>query len=562
MLDRTKTKAKPTKAVLYCRISDKAQERRGSGLASQEATCREYARFHRYDIVEIFREVLTGGEQNRPVMLSLLAYLRKHKSEGRVVIIDDISRFARDVPGHWYLREQLKQAGGILESPRIEFADDADSVFRENILASAAQHQRQKNAEQTKSRMRARVLNGYYVFQAPVGYEYRRVSGHGSVLARKEPQASILIEALEGFANGRFASQNEVKRFLDAQPEFPKEKKSGQVHPQHVADILTRPIYAGYVEAPSWNVSRRKGHHEALVSLETFDRIQKRLFDTARAPNRADLTTDFVLRGAVCCAECNGALTACWSKSSTGKLYPYMLCHTKGCVSARKSIPRGTIEGDFEELLQSLQPAPKLFALMEAMFKEAWKQRSVQAEMAIAGYRRDRDAISVQLDKLLERIVETENSTVIAAYERKIAALENQKLVVTEKIDNGGRPRLAFDELFERAMSFVSSPWNIWKNGDFTMRRLVLRLAFSELIPYRRGEGFSNAKFALPFNILKEVCMEKKVMARPKRFELVQGGGAIGVRSPPLTTVGIGSCAPPQPNQAPQQRSCPIAWCS
>ncbi|MFA6965222.1 recombinase family protein [Bosea sp. (in: a-proteobacteria)] len=514
-----KTKPKPTKAVLYCRISDKAQERRGSGLASQEATCREYARFHAYDIVEVFREVLTGGEQNRPIMDALLAYLRKHRAEGRVVIIDDISRFARDVPGHWYLREQLKQAGGVLESPRIEFGDDADAVFRENILASAAQHQRQKNAEQTKSRMRARILNGFYVFACPVGYEYRRVSGQGSVLMRSDPLASILTEALEGFASGRFASQVEVKRFLESHSEFPKEKASGEVHPQRVTDILTRPIYAGYVEAPLWNVSRRKGHHEALISLETFERIQQRLTEAAKAPYRKDLNADFVLRGAVACAECGGALTACWSKSSTGKLYPYMLCHTRGCVSARKSIPRDRIEEDFEALLKSLEPAPALFALVRAMFKNAWQQRATQAEAIIIALRRERDGIGGQLDKLMERIVETDSPTVIAAYERKIAELENRKLVLTEKIESGALPRHAFEDLFERAMAFLSSPWKLWSSGDFGTRRLVLRLAFAERIAYRRGEGFSNAKFALPFNILKEIDMKKKEMARSERFE-------------------------------------------
>ncbi len=41
------------------------------------------------------------------------------------------------------------------------------------------------------------------------------------------------------------------------------------------------------------------------------------------------------------------------------------------------------------------------------------------------------------------------------------------------------------------------------------MRRLVLRLAFAERIPYRRGDRFSNAKFTLPFNILKEIDTQK-----------------------------------------------------
>jgi hypothetical protein len=48
----------------------------------------------------------------------------------------------------------------ILESPSVEFGDDADSELREYILATVAQHQRRKNAEQTLNRMRSRVMNG------------------------------------------------------------------------------------------------------------------------------------------------------------------------------------------------------------------------------------------------------------------------------------------------------------------------------------------------------------------------------------------------------------------
>ena len=56
---------------------------------------------------------------------------------------------------------------------------DAAWGAHENLLASVSQHQRQKNGEQTINRMRARTQNGYWVFQAPVGYRYDRTGGHG-----------------------------------------------------------------------------------------------------------------------------------------------------------------------------------------------------------------------------------------------------------------------------------------------------------------------------------------------------------------------------------------------
>ena len=46
------------------------------------------------------------------------------------------------------------------------------------MLASVSQHQRQKNGEQTRNRMRARAMNGYWVFGAIFGYRFERVDGN------------------------------------------------------------------------------------------------------------------------------------------------------------------------------------------------------------------------------------------------------------------------------------------------------------------------------------------------------------------------------------------------
>src|SRR5690606_11113605 len=177
-----------------------------------------------------------------------------------------------------------------------------------------------------------------------------KVGGHGKMLVRDEPLASIVKEALEGFASGRFQTQAEVKRFLEDQPAFPR-AKNGVVLYQNVTNILVRSVYAGYVEAPNWGVSLRKGHHEPLISFETYKRIQERLDGKAKAPARKDIQADFPLRGAVACGDCGNPLTACWSKGRGGR-YPYYMCFQKGCPEYRKSIRREVIEGEFEALLK------------------------------------------------------------------------------------------------------------------------------------------------------------------------------------------------------------------
>lgn len=196
------------KAVIYCRVSSSKQSKVADGLGSQETRCMEYARYKGLKVVKTFTDDMSGSITTRPGMKAMLGFLNQQRGSDPIVcIIDDISRLARGIEAHLQLRAAIGEAGGILKSPTIEFGEGSDSILVENMLASVSQHQRQKNAEQTVNRMRARVMNGYYVFSCPIGYKYQRTPGHGNLLVRDEPIASILQEALEGFANGRFDAQ-------------------------------------------------------------------------------------------------------------------------------------------------------------------------------------------------------------------------------------------------------------------------------------------------------------------------------------------------------------------
>lgn len=503
-----------TKAVIYCRVSSAAQLAKGHGNASQETRCREFARMKGYEVVEVFTdEAVSGGITDRPGIRAMLSFLRSNrKSASFVCLLDDVSRLARSIKAHLELRSAITDAGARLESPSIEFGEDSDSILVENLLASVSQHQRQKNAEQTRNRMRARVMNGYWPFITSVGYKHVSKPGEGRVLVRDEPLASIVQEGMEGFASGRFQMQAEVKRFFESHAAFPKDRR-GEVRNQYVAEILTKPIYAGYVEAPQWDVPLRKGRHEGLISFETFEKIQRRLTEDARVPARADINEDFPLRGAVACGCCGKPLTACWSTSKTGKKHPYYYCFSKGCERKGKMIRRDVIEGDFDTLLTQLTPAPRLFDLVYAMFKDAWTQRTAQAHTAAQGHKREIAKIDGQIATLLDRIVESESSTVVAAYEKRIAQLERDKLVLAEKSEKGGRASGTFEELFKLAFAFLSSPSKLWSLGNFEYRKLVLRLTFSERLAYCPIGGFQTPQMALPFKLLEDPNMGKCEMA-------------------------------------------------
>lgn len=509
----------PKKAVIYCRVSSSKQTTQGDGLGSQQTRCREYAKYKGYEVVQTFNDDLSGAMITRPGMKAMLSFLRKNKSNPHVVIIDDISRLARNIEAHLQLRDAISQAGGILESPTIEFGEDSDSILVENLLASVSQHQRQKNAEQTKNRMKARVMNGYWVFQAPVGYKYKAISGKGKVLVRDEPIASIIQEALEGFASGRFETQAEVKRFLEQQPAYPKDFPNGEIRNQRVSIILNRILYAGYIEAPNWNISLRKGHHEPLISLETYEKVQSHLNKKKVAPVRKDISEDFPLRGFLLCGECETPMTACWSKGKY-KTYPYYWCKNKSCTCKGKSIPRDKIEGEFEQILKSLRPTRGFIATAKAMLKTAWNFRLNYFAEQTKSAEQDLKMIDRKIEQLVDRIVDANSDVAINAYEKRIEKLEKEKLIMSEKIENTVKPKYTYEDMFELAIDFLSNPWKLWASKRLEDKRTVLKLTFADKLAYSLKTGLRTPKISLPFNVLQQIQGCKKEMARPERFEL------------------------------------------
>ena len=219
--------------VLYLRVSDKSQVTKGSGLSSQEIRGREYAKSRGTPVVKVFYDDGVSGKiLERPDVMRMLNFLKKKKPGVQyVVLIDEISRLARDVRVHFDLRDALDEVGALLDSPTTQFkiTRDADGTLNEGMQAMFAQHFRMKNAETSRNRKWARLKGGYWPYTAPVGFKFKMTKTHGNMLVRNEPIASIIQEAFEGYASGRFASQAEVKRFLESQPAFPYRSCDGTI---------------------------------------------------------------------------------------------------------------------------------------------------------------------------------------------------------------------------------------------------------------------------------------------------------------------------------------------
>lgn len=495
------SKGASTKAVIYCRVSSDRQLREGDGLRSQETRCREYAKQRGFIVIKVFKEEgVSGGltTDDRPAAKDLFAFLDLQR-EQVTVIIDHLDRVARSQKAYIDFSTRLHVRGAALASPSHTFGSRPEDLFLTDIMVSVASYQRESNKERVKNRQCARMMNGYYVFPAPPGYKYTNDLVAGRVMARDEPRDVLVAEALESFASGRFESQADVQRFLSSSGAFGKSGITGS----RVKTLLKNILYTGYLERLEWGVTLREGRHPALISMQTYQRVQERLGLGAKTPYRKDLNTDFPLRGFVLCAACEQPMTAAWTTSGSKSKHPYYRCKNPACLLDGKSIRRQDIETAFEDALRQMKPSQPVLRLVEAVVRDCWKKKRGEHGRRVSGLEREQEQAAQAVGNLAALIARTTDSTLIKIYENQLKEQEHRRSLLAAEVAQCGQVDTSYESALGTALDFLGNPLAMWQNGDLDDKRMVLKLAFARKVPFDRDTGLGTAVKSLPFTVFQ-----------------------------------------------------------
>jgi len=139
-----------------------------------------------------------------------------------------------------------------------------------------------------------------------------------------------------------------------------------------------------------------------------------------------------------------------------------------------------------------MRPEPKAKEIRAAM-----KLEVVAAEKKIA--------------LLLDRVMASESPTVISRYEQEIEMLEREKLVIVEKTSRCGTALPDYGATFRTAFEFLANPCELWRNGTYQDKAIVLKLTLDTHLEYDWNEGVRTPELPLPFKMLKaDTDREKK----------------------------------------------------
>lgn len=488
-------------AVVYCRVSSQAQVDNGHGAESQEFACIQYAKAKGWNVIKVFSDkAYSGALEDRPEANKMLLFLLDNPDT--IVLMDDISRQARDREIYYNLKKKIQKLDCTVKFVNLDIPENEDGEFFELVSVGMAQWQRKKNRTQVLNRMKARLSSGYWCFSGtPRGYKYDSDKN----LVLDEPEASIVKQALEGYATNSLKSQKDVLDFCLAN-NFKTSKSQVQI-------ILSNPIYTGKIINENWNIVVEQGRHEPLISKETHETILAKLGGKFVFVRKSENDNLFLLRGVVKCFECKKLLksyvtTKINAKTKLKKLFPKYDCRNRHCGNKYHSITRDNLESQIEEAINNFKPSPAIFKLIEITITNILKDMQAYNLSSKLSIENELNAKKEQIQKILNRIKKAQRDSVAEALEEELDELITAKSNLEMKLEStkadfaSGNGRTLIFEITK----FLKNLDSEWKNGNIEKRKSIINLLFDDQIYYdvkQGGRTVYNSPFIQLFSTLE-----------------------------------------------------------
>jgi hypothetical protein len=180
------------------------------------------------------------------------------------------------------------------------FSNNPNEKFLLMILCSQAKLENDNRGINVKRGIRAKCNMGWRPGMPPIGYYNRHFNGVKDIIVDPD-RGHIVAEMFERVAkNGD--SGRKLKKWLDTCITTRAGKK---VTLSQIYLMLKNPFYYGEFEYPIGSGNWYKGKHQALISKETFEKVQKELI----APKRSWGVKVFAFKGLFKCGSCRSSVT-------------------------------------------------------------------------------------------------------------------------------------------------------------------------------------------------------------------------------------------------------------
>ncbi len=255
------------RVAIYIRVSTLDQAREGYSLEAQERTLRKWCTDRKYEVYDLYADRGISGKDidHRPSMRRLMQDAKDDKFD--MIVFWALSRFTRSVSDLYHTMEVL-QSHNIDMMSYTEAFDTSTPMGRAmvGIVGVFAQLERELTGERVRAAMLVRAEQGKRTCNEILGYDLK---GKDSMTIN-EKEAEYVRFCFDNYL--KYKNLSQVAELCCSLGYCGKRGKPPTAYSVYV--ILTRPQYCGY---NTYCGHIYKGDYEPIVSLETYNRVQRLL---------------------------------------------------------------------------------------------------------------------------------------------------------------------------------------------------------------------------------------------------------------------------------------------
>ncbi len=322
------------RSIRYLRVSSKKQmdtdfevDPEGNSIDTQRKVCSTKER--EQGLVNVGEYVEPGNSaqtiDKRPVFREMIARIvREHDVD--FVIIYARSRAFRNYIDAGNTKAALAKLGVKLISAKEDFGDGLMAEAMEAVTDVFNWLQVRMSGEDIKVKMANKARNGGTVGRAKVGYlnVRKRIEGREVRTIETDPErAPLIVMAFEQFATGKHtvATLRVTLTQAGLRMAATAKRPARPISLAQLGEVLRDRYYLGYVEYEGIEYA---GRHEALISLELFERVQK-VLDSHQGAGTRTRTHNHYLKGVLWCARCDHRFIVQRAMGNGGE-YFYFFC--------------------------------------------------------------------------------------------------------------------------------------------------------------------------------------------------------------------------------------------
>ena len=454
---------------LYCRKSSEDEDRQIISIESQR---REMERlvigWKDIDIAAVYEESFSAKAPGRKLFDEMIARIEAGEAQGIIAWHPDrLARNSIDGGRIIYLLDTGKLKD--LRFATFTFENNSQGKFMLSIVFGYSKYYVDSLSENIRRGLRTKTENGWQSGLAPIGY----LNDPASRTIIPDPDRFNLIKEIWRLMLTGVYSPRRIMEIANHEwgLRTVKRKRSGGkvLSLSGVYRILTNQFYAGIIQRAG---KTYPGKHQAIVTLDGFDRVQK-ILGRPRLPRPK--TRQFAFTGLIRCGSCGLSVTAEERTQRHGHRYTYYHC-TKRRIDQWCDEPYvqvDELELQIADFLRAIK-IPEQFhswtmaklGRVSERYRTANASRRHSLEQARSAVERELG----NLTKLRIRELLTDEE-----YLKQRQELEREQITIAQNLVQTDQDENRFEPVME-LISFSNTAVFWFEAGDLLTKRLILKI--------------------------------------------------------------------------------------